>query len=84
MTTKIVQAQVDSDLKYTGEEIIKLSGITPSQAINALYEQIVMCNCLPFEIKLPNKLSRDAIDELEKGDGKSFLSFKSMIDDVDA
>jgi DNA-damage-inducible protein J len=33
---------------------------------------------------LPTNLSRDAIDELEKGGGKSFLSFKSMIDDVDA
>ncbi|AUH72204.1 type II toxin-antitoxin system RelB/DinJ family antitoxin [Legionella sainthelensi] len=85
MTTKIVQAQVDSDLKDAGEEILKLLGIiTPSQAINALYEQIVMCNGLPFELKLPNKLSRDAIKELEKGGGKSFLSFKSMIDDVDA
>ncbi|AOW52303.1 TPA: type II toxin-antitoxin system RelB/DinJ family antitoxin [Legionella pneumophila] len=84
MTTKIVQAQVDIDLKDAGEEILKLLGITPSQAINALYEQIVMCNGLPFEIKLPNKLSHDAIKELEKGGGKSFLSFKSMIDDVDA
>lgn len=49
MTTKIVQAQVDSDLKDAGEEILKLLGIiTPSQAINALYEQIVMCNGLPL------------------------------------
>ncbi|HAT2006986.1 RelB antitoxin [Legionella quinlivanii] len=83
MTTKIVQAQADSKLKDAGEEILKLLDITPTQAVNALYEQIVMCSGLPFELKLPNQLSRDAIEELEKGGGKSFLSFKSMIDDVD-
>ncbi|HHW4725317.1 TPA: type II toxin-antitoxin system RelB/DinJ family antitoxin [Legionella pneumophila] len=83
MTTKIVQAQVDSNLKDAGDEILKQLGITPSQAINALYEQILICNGLPFELKLPNQLSRDAIEELEKGGGKSHLSFKSMIDDVD-
>lgn len=83
MSTKIVQVRIDSNLKDAGEEILKMLGITPSQAINALYEQIVMRNGLPFEIKLPNKLSRDAIEELEKGGGKSLLSVKSMIDDVD-
>ncbi|HFF5906781.1 TPA: type II toxin-antitoxin system RelB/DinJ family antitoxin [Legionella pneumophila] len=84
MTTKTVQARVDSNLKDAGEGILKMLGITPSQAINAFYAQIVMSRGLPFELKLPNKLSRDAIEELEKGGGKSFSSFKSMIDDADA
>lgn len=74
MTTKTVQARVDSNLKDAGEGILKMLGITPSQAINAFYAQIVMSRGLPFELKLPNKLSRDAIEELEKGGGKSFSS----------
>ncbi|AMQ27427.1 type II toxin-antitoxin system RelB/DinJ family antitoxin [Legionella pneumophila serogroup 1] len=83
MTTKTVQARVDSNLKEVGEGILKMLGITPSQAINALYAQIVMCRGLPFELKLPNKLSREAIEELGKGGGKSYSSFKSMINDLD-
>ncbi|HBC0468982.1 TPA: type II toxin-antitoxin system RelB/DinJ family antitoxin [Legionella pneumophila] len=69
-------------MKDASEESLNLLGVTPSQTINALYEQIVKCNGLLFELKLPNKLSRDAIEELEKGGGKSFLSFKSMIEDM--
>ncbi|HAU1322500.1 TPA: type II toxin-antitoxin system antitoxin, RelB/DinJ family [Legionella pneumophila] len=69
-------------MKDASEESLNLLGVTPSQTINALYEQIVKCNGLLFELKLPNKLSRDAIEELEKGGSKSFLSFKSMIEDM--
>ncbi|VEB34481.1 RelB antitoxin [Legionella sainthelensi] len=82
MTMKTVQIRIDSNLKEVGDEILKMLGITPSQAINAFYAQIIMCRGLPFELKLPNKLSRDAIKELEKCGGKSFSSFKSMIDDA--
>ena len=79
---KTVQVRIDSNLKEVGDEILKMLGITPSQAINAFYAQIIMCRGLPFELKLPNKLSCDAIEELEKGGGKSFSSCKSMIDDA--
>ncbi|MGQ3888598.1 type II toxin-antitoxin system RelB/DinJ family antitoxin [Legionella sp. CNM-1927-20] len=57
--------------------------ITPSQAINAFYAQVVLCRGMPFELKLPNKISREAIEELENGGGRRFLSFKSMSDDSD-
>lgn len=82
MTTKTVQVQIDSNLKDAGDEILKMLGISPSQAINAFYAQIVLCGGLPFELKLPNKISRVAIEELENGGGKSFTSFKSMIDEL--
>lgn len=63
---KTVQIRIDSNLKEVGDEILKMLGITPSQAINTFYAQIIMCRGLPFELNLPNKLSRDAIKELEK------------------
>ena len=83
MATKTVQARVDSNLKELGDGILEMLGITPSQAINAFYAQIVFHRGLPFELKLPNKITREAIEELEKGGGKSFSSFKSMIEDLD-
>ncbi|MGQ3888603.1 type II toxin-antitoxin system RelB/DinJ family antitoxin [Legionella sp. CNM-1927-20] len=70
MTTKIVQVRVDSNLREEAENILKMLGINPSQAINAFYAQIVLYGGMPFELKLPNKISREAIEELEHGSGK--------------
>lgn len=38
---------------------------------------------LPFELKIPNQDTKAAMHELEQGGGKSFSSFKAMIDDLD-
>lgn len=78
-----VQARIQPELKEMGDEILKKIGITASQAINALYAQIVMRKGLPFELKIPTKETKAAMDELERGGGQSFSSFQSMIDDLD-
>ena len=78
-----VQARIEPELKEKGDAILKKIGITASQVINALYAQIVMNKGVPFELKIPNKTSRAAMEELEHGGGKSFSSFHAMIDDLD-
>lgn len=78
-----VQARIEPDLKAQGDIILKKIGITASQAINALYAQIVMCKGMPFELKIPNRETQMAMDELESGGGKRFSSFQAMIDDLD-
>ncbi len=77
-----VQARIEPELKEKADIILKKIGITASQAINALYAQIVMNKGVPFELKIPNRASRSAMDELENGGGKTFSSFQAMIDDL--
>jgi DNA-damage-inducible protein J len=78
-----IQARIEPELKEKADIILKKIGITASQAINALYAQIVMNKGVPFELKIPNRASRVAMDELENGGGKSFSSFQAMLDDLD-
>lgn len=78
-----VQVRIEPELKEMGDAILKKIGLTASQAVNALYAQIVMRKGMPFELKIPNRLTKAAIYELEQGGGKSFSSFKDMIDDLD-
>ena len=78
-----IQARIEPELKATADVILKKIGITASQAINALYAQIVMRKGMPFELKIPNRASKIAMEELENGGGKSFASFQAMIDDLD-
>lgn len=78
-----VQARIEPDLKAQGDIILKKIGNTASQAINALYAQIVIRKGMPFELKIPNRKTQMAMDELENGGGKRFSSFQDMIDDLD-
>ena len=81
--TATLQARLDPSLKKKGDIILKKIGITASQAVNAMYAQIVLQNGLPFDLKIPNKKTIQAIEELESGGGKSFSSFNEMMDDVE-
>ncbi len=78
-----IQARIEPKLKEEGDAILKRIGITASQAINALYAQIVIRKGLPFELKIPNQASRAAMNELESGGGKTFASFQAMINDLE-
>lgn len=80
--TTIVQARIDPKLKKKGDNILKAVGITPSQAVNAMYAQIVMKHGLPFELKIPNQETLAAIKESEAGSGKSYANFQEMLDDI--
>jgi len=81
--TTTVQARIDPKLKKRGDAILKTIGITASQAVNAMYAQIVLRKGLPFELKIPNKTTLRAMEELESGGGKPFGSFKEMMDDTE-
>ena len=73
--TTAVYARIDTGLKEHAESILTKLGITPSSAIQMLYSQIVLCNGMPFELRIPSprpvsaaNLSRAELDaELMKG-----------------
>lgn len=49
MSTKTVQARVDSHLKEVGEGILKMLGVTPSQAINAFMHKSFYAKDYPLK-----------------------------------
>ena len=63
----VINARVEPDLKEISEAILKKIGVTPTEAIRALYRQIKLRNGLPFELKIPNKLTKETIEKVEKG-----------------
>ena len=81
--TATVQARINANLKRQAEVILHCVGLTASHAINVLYAQIVMRKGIPFELKIPNDVTMQAIHELESGGGESFSNFQEMIQDLD-
>lgn len=51
-TTSKVQANVNSQLKFNAEEIIKAVGLTPTAVINSLYSEIVATGKIPLSFSL--------------------------------
>ena len=65
----IVKARVNSELKYQAEKVLRKLGLSTSEAINALFSQINLTKSVPFQLKIPNKETRKAIEETEAGIG---------------
>jgi DNA-damage-inducible protein J len=63
------RARMDAHLKDEAESILAECGLNATQGINLFYRQIVLQRGLPFDVKLPNAESRQAMREIETGEG---------------
>lgn len=66
--TEIIRARVDSKLKADAEAVLHKLGLTASDAIRLFYRQLALRNGLPFDVKLPNAETRQAMYEIEEGE----------------
>ena len=63
--------RVDETNYHLAKEILAKVGLNYSQAISVFNNMIVMHQGLPFEVKIPNKETQKALDELEAKNGKN-------------
>ncbi len=69
MKTAMLRARVEPDLKKEAEAILKQLGINPTQVVTMLYRQIVMARGLPFDVKVPNAVTRKTFEDTDRGIG---------------
>jgi len=79
-----VRARIDSETKMRAADALEAMGLSVSDAIRLLMLRIADEKRMPFEVRVPNKATRDAISELEEGKGKKFSDIDSLMDDLDA
>lgn len=53
----MIIARVEDSLKKDIEKILLSLGISPPEAINIFYSQIRLKQGIPFEVKIPNKIT---------------------------
>ena len=63
----VVHARIDADLKAGAETILKQIGVSSAEAIRMFYRQIEMNNGIPFDVKIPNKLTSETLAKSQKG-----------------
>jgi addiction module RelB/DinJ family antitoxin len=70
--TETVYTRVEPELKASVEQILARLGLTPSEAINVFFNQVILHKGLPFEIKLPDMTLDEAkailIAKLKEGE----------------
>jgi len=74
--------RIDQDAKLIASEVLKQYGMSLSEGINIFCKQIAMTHSLPFELKVPTERMEKALKELEKREGKTFTSMKSLKEDL--
>ncbi|MEI8295182.1 MAG: type II toxin-antitoxin system RelB/DinJ family antitoxin [Alphaproteobacteria bacterium] len=62
--SEVVRARIEPDIKHNAEEILKHLGLSNSQAIGLFYKQIILNQGLPFDLKIPNEETQEAMLDL--------------------
>jgi DNA-damage-inducible protein J len=81
--TAVVSARMDSELKRSAEQIFKELGLSTAQAIRLFYREVDLQHSLPFRVKTPNEVTRQALREAEaRYDLQSFNSADELFEDL--
>ena len=63
--TSTVHARIEPDLKNETEELFHKLGLSATQAITLFYKQVQMRKGLPFDVILPNKITRKTFEDTD-------------------
>jgi DNA-damage-inducible protein J len=77
--TTTVRARIEPQLKEKVETIFQELGLTTTEAINLFYRQVELQKGLPFEIKIPNQVTKKTF---EQTDQKEELVTCKSVDDL--
>lgn len=79
-----VRARIDTATKERASDALKAMGLSISDAIRLLMLRVADEQRLPFDVKVPNAITRSAIAELEAGKGERFNSIDDLMADLNA
>ncbi|RWZ78052.1 MAG: type II toxin-antitoxin system RelB/DinJ family antitoxin [Candidatus Microsaccharimonas sossegonensis] len=79
-----VRARIDTNTKERAASALEAMGLSISDAIRLLMLRIADEERLPFEVRVPNSLTKKAIAELESGKGRKFASVEDLMADLHA
>lgn len=66
--TEMIRARIETELKTQAEELFRRLGLSVTEAITLFYMQVTLHGGLPFEVKIPNAATAEAIRQIETGD----------------
>ena len=82
-----VTARVDENVKKEAETLFKKMGLNMSTAMNLFLKKCILEQGIPFELKVPNRETRKAMQEADdilsgKIERKGYNSAEELFDDL--
>jgi DNA-damage-inducible protein J len=77
-----VRARIDTITKARASEALEAMGLSISDAIRLLMLRIADEKRLPFDLRVPNAKTKEAIREVEAGKGRSFANIDDLFTDL--
>ena len=69
--TETVRARMEPELKKEAESVLKELGLSTTEAIRLFYRQVALRKGLPFDVKIPNAETREAMRLAREGENLS-------------
>ena len=79
MKSAIVNARMETELKSEVEAIFRKLGMNTTQAITMFFEQVRLHRAVPFQIKLPNEETVEAMNDALAGKNMETISMDDLI-----
>jgi DNA-damage-inducible protein J len=64
--TAVIQARIDPTVKEKAQKVLETLHISMSEAISLYLTQVVLHRGIPFEIRIPNRVTLAALQEAEE------------------
>ncbi|MBK1631068.1 type II toxin-antitoxin system antitoxin, RelB/DinJ family [Thiohalocapsa halophila] len=81
---EVVRARIDKEVKAEAAAVLSGMGLSMSDAIRLLMVRVARDKALPFDVRVPNAETRQAMAELDLGNGARFDSVEALMDDLNA
>ena len=73
-----ISARIDPATKIQAQGILRHLNMTMSDAVGIFLKQVVLNKGIPFDVKIPNKVTAETLEEAENG--KNIKSFDNTDD----
>lgn len=67
MSAATIQVRIDEETKKQAQSVLGALHISMSEAVKLFLRQVVLQRGIPFEVKIPNELTRETIEKAERG-----------------
>jgi DNA-damage-inducible protein J len=82
--TATIQSRIEPQTKIQAQNILNKLNISLSEAISMYLKQIILHNGIPFDLKIPNQATLQAVEELESGKGVTFNNTDDLLKDLES
>jgi DNA-damage-inducible protein J len=73
---------LDEKVKATAAKTLSAMGMSVSDAVRILLVRVAAEKALPFEVKVPNRITVKAMEAADRGKGKRFKSAGALFKDL--